>query len=215
MKKIIIPIFAIFIVVYWGCSQEITFDTPQPVQQEPLQSFPKKLQGSYVAFDQASVLHIGARNVIRQYDFEYIQHADSASDEWEVIFDTVYINKMTGENEIVRVYGDTIVRHAEWKDTLFDINNGDVLKKFKGYYFLNMQSGENKWMVKKLALLKNEIVISRLQTEKDLELLKEITEQTEDSVVTHFTLSRKQFKRFIQQKGFAENEVFKKVTIVQ
>ena len=102
----------------------------------------------------------------------------------------------------------TVIQHANWTDTLFNISADNVLKKFKGYYFLNNRYKDSSWEVKKLSLKKGVLTVGSVSDNDDIQKLKEITETTADTTSTNFTLSRKQFKKFVKQDGFSKQETF-------
>lgn len=104
--------------------------------------------------------------------------------------------------------GDSVILHSNWVDTLFDISSGNVLKKFKGYYFLNKYHGDNAWEVNKLFLQEGVLSIGSISKEDDIQKLKALTETTNDTVNTQFALSKRQFKKFVNQEGFSEEETF-------
>ena len=109
------------------------------------------------------------------------------------------------------IKGDTIIRHADWTDTMFSTSADNVLKKFKGYYFLNNRFRDTAWEVKKLSLQSGTLTVGSISDKNDIQKLREITETTADTTSKHFTLKRKEFKRFVKQEGFSEHETFRKI----
>lgn len=76
---------------------------------------------------------------------------------------------------------------------------------------MNSRYGEKAWEVKKVALQKGKLIISRISNKDDVLKLKEITETITDTVSTNFSLTKRQFKTFIKNEGFSEEETFSKV----
>jgi hypothetical protein len=194
-----------------GCEPAATFDKPQPDKVKSLTSFPDRLQGSYFAVDQASVVTITDKLITRHYDFDYKEHKDSLGSSYKLVGDTL-INVMDGTKERVLLKGDTVMQHVNWIDTLFNISPDNVLKKFKGYYFLNNYYNDNAWEVKMLSLKRGMLTLGCVSDQDDIRKLKEITETTNDTASTHFTLTRRQFKSFVRQDGFHEQESFTRMT---
>lgn len=194
-----------------GCEPAATFDKPQPDKVKSLASFPQRLQGKYLSVDQASVVTITDKQITRHYDFDFKVHKDSIGSSYKLIGDTL-TDQAAGTQEKVVLKGDTIIQQAKWTDTLFIISPDHVLKKFKGYYFLNSRYSESAWEVKELSLKKGVLIIGVISTEEDLQKLKEITESNADTLPTHFTLTRQQFKTFVKQEGFGEKERFNRIT---
>lgn len=205
--------FVIYILtlIFCSCEPAATFDKPQPVDVKSLTTFPERLQGKYLAADQASTVTITDKLITRHYDFDFKEHKDSLSSSYKLVGDTL-IDLIDSTKEKISLNGDTIIQHYKGTDTLFCISADNVLKKFKGYYFLNTRYSDNAWEVKKLLLQKGRLTIGNISNEDDVKKLKEITETTADTTSTHFTLTRRQFKRFIKQDGFIEQETFTRMT---
>jgi hypothetical protein len=83
-----------------------------------------------------------------------------------------------------------------------------VLKKFKGYYFLNTRRSDTSWEVKKLSLSRGTLRVGFIGNAEEIRQLKELTESTADTASTYFSLTRKQFRKFIRHNGFSEAERF-------
>ena len=74
----------------------------------------------------------------------------------------------------------------------------NVVRKFKGYYFLNTRYSKTSWYVQKVQLLKGQLVISSISTNEEIENLKEVTETTDTIPPYQFTPKKKQFKKFVK-----------------
>jgi hypothetical protein len=210
MKKLVAAT-AIAAITFYSCEPAATFDKPQPDNVKSLTSFPDRLQGNYLAADEASVVTVSDKLITRRYDFDYKGHKDSLNSSYKIVGDTL-INVTDGTKEKILLKGDTIIQHANWIDTLFNISADNVLRKFKGYYLLNNHYNDNAWEVKKLSLKKGILTLGSISDQDDIRKLKEITETTEDTASTHFTLTRRQFKSFVRQHGFDEQESFTRMT---
>lgn len=190
-----------------SCEPAVTFDKPQPDNEKSLSSFPSRLQGNYLSEDQASVITITGNVISRHYEFDYKQHKDSIGSSYKIVGDSL-VNTSNGTSEKISLEGDTLIQHESWTDTLFSISADNVLKKFKGYYFLNTVFKENSWEVKQLWLKKGVLSIGSISDESDIQKLKEITETAADTTSTTFSLTKKQFRQFVKQDGFSKQEKF-------
>lgn len=207
MKKSVPATILIFAFLFESCQPAVTFDKPQPENVKSLTSFPERLQGKYLSADQASILTISDKLITRNYDFYLEQHTDSLGSSYKLLGDTLFdIEK--GTKEKIAVNGDAIIQHAHWTDTLFKISERNILKKFKGHYFLNIQYRQNAWEVKKLSLKNGLITISSISEKNDIQKLRDIQRTSADTVSTQFVLTRKQFKRFVKSEGFSDQEIF-------
>lgn len=201
--------FAIFIstVLFYSCEPAATFEKPQPADIKSLTAFPKRIQGKYLAADQASILTITDKLMTRYYDFDFKEHKDSLNSSYKLVGDTL-INLTDSTKVKVILRGDTIIQHYNATDTLFSISTDNILKKFKGYYFLNHLYNDNAWEVNKLSLEKGVLTIASISDKGDIQKLKEISETSTDTTSTNFSLTRRQFKNFIRRDGFGEQETF-------
>ena len=210
MKKVIVASILITTFLLHSCEPTATFDKPQPDNIKPLASFPKRMQGKYLSSDQASIVTVTDKLLIRHFDFDVKVHKDSIGTSYKLIGDTL-INITDSTKEIVSLRGDTVFQRTNWTDTLFNISRENILKKFKGYYFLNLQYQDNAWEVKKLSLENGLLKIGYISDKEDIQKLRELTETTTDTLSTHFGLTRRQFKKFVTEQGFSEEETFTRI----
>ena len=208
MKKIKIILAAVILTIAFACETRVTFNEPQPANTANLLKFPKKLQGQYLSIEDHSMLSIDDNLIQRIYDFEGKIHPTELDGAFLLSGDTL-IDITTNEKTIIKHDGDSLLIHVHYIDTLFQPNYDNVVRKFKGYFFLNTRYGKERWEVKKMQLVKRELVISRISTKDEIEKLKEITEILEDTVPHYnFTATKKQFGKFIKNDGFSNNEIF-------
>ncbi len=206
MKKLQLVTAFIILFLSWGCGPAITFNEPQPANVAALSSFPDKLKGDYLSEDGESTVSISDKIMLRTYDYQVADHKDSIQGSWHVGHDTLYSGK--GSDSVlatnVSIKGDSIISRVHYVDTLFLISENGVMKKFKGYYFLNdlvkNDSNKNAWAVKQIALARGTLTISAIGNPKDLDNLREITETT-DTATYNFSPSPKQFRQFIRRRG--------------
>jgi len=211
MKKFVTTTFIIATLILDSCEPAATFDKPQPDNIKSLAAFPQRLHGKYLADDQASIVIIADNLITRHYDFDFKQHKDSIGHSFKIIDDTL-INEIDGTKEIILLKGDTVIQHANWTDTIFNISADNILKKFKGYYFLNSRYRDNVWEVKKLSLSKGVLTVGDISDKDDIQKLKDITETTADTITTNFSLTSRQFKQFVKQQGFGKQETFNRMS---
>lgn len=196
----------------FACEPPVTFNEPQPTDTDNLSKFPKRLQGQYLSFEDNSTLKISDKLIQRIYDFDYKMHPNQLDSTSRLSGDTI-IDLTTNEKTVIKRDGDSLVAHIHYIDTLFQLDYDNVVRKFKGYYFINTRYDRTSWEVKKIQLSKGQIVISRISTKQDIENLKEITENATDTIPPYnFTVTKKQFKEFIKRDGFSDSEIFVRQT---
>jgi hypothetical protein len=194
----------------FACQPPVTFDKPQPDNVPALSHFSGRLQGEYISEQDNSNLIVTENTLIRIYDFDLKTHVSLLDSSMQLIGDSLF-DLETNEGIPVRIEGDSIVQHIYETDTLFAINQENVLKKFKGYYFVNILSKDNTWRVQKLEMSKGKLVLSSINNREDLDQLKAITETTQDTVPYIFSPAKRQFKDFVRNEGFRNKETFLKV----
>lgn len=208
MKRLKFITTIIILTSLFSCGPPVTFKEPQPTDNDNLSKFPNRLQGQYLSLADNSILVIGDKLIQRIYDFDLKFHPSQLDSNSRLSGDTI-INLTTNTREVVKRDGDSLVTHIHYIDTLFQMDYDNVVRKFKGYYFLNTRYDKESWVVKKIELSKGQLVFSSISTKEDIENLKTITESTQDTVAPNkFATTKKQFKEFIKNGGFTDSETF-------
>ncbi len=194
-----------------ACEPPVTFSEPQPTGLDNLSEFPSRLQGNYLSLEDNSMLSINDKLIQRTYDFDYKIHINQLDSTSILSGDTIF-DLLSNEKTIIKREGDSLVIHVNYNETLFQLNYDNVVRKYKGYYFINNRYDKESWEVKKMQLTKGQLIISSISTSLDLENLKEITATQQDTIAPYkFTTSKKQFKKFIKNEGFSESETFVRI----
>jgi hypothetical protein len=206
MKKFIA--IYLLLLLLTSCNEEVTFDKPQPADSKALNSFPASIQGTYIKRDESECLNIGNTIISQIYNQDFkVPHGTIDTNVYLLLHDSL-INKQTGAVQIVKYIGDTLITHVNGTDTMFVISDSCVLKKDKGYYFLNWQINRKYWSVMNLSFTKGMLIIGSVRDSMDIKALKTLSESTEDSTGIHFKPTQKQFEKFIKQNGFRERDTF-------
>jgi len=103
------------------------------------------------------------------------------------------------------------VEHLTDTDTLFCFSEDNVLKKYKGYYFLNSRQNKHSWYVQKLKLQKGLLTIGTISTKEELETLEKINESPIDTTTYQISFTRKQFHDYLDNDGFSKTDTFIRV----
>ena len=207
-KKLRLITTVIILTSLFACQPPVIFNEPQPTDTENLSIIPERLQGLYLSLEDSSTLLISDKLIQRIYDFDLEVNPSQLDSTSKLSGDTL-INLETNEKQIIRRVGNNLITHIHSIDTLFQMDYDNVIRKFKGYYFLNKRYDKTSWEVKKVELKKGQLVISSISSELDVDNLKEITETPTDIVPPKkFTVTKKQFKDFIKNDGFSDSETF-------
>lgn len=190
-----------------ACEAPATFDKPQPADTRDQERFPRRLQGAYLAEDSTQLL-IDATTVLKKIDVELPLGPADLDSTLTLWGDSIRVED-SGETFAFRRVGDTLMVHVLHTDTLFRIGEGQVLRKYRGHYFLNDRREDGAWTVRKLNLKKGVLTLGTLSDPEDIRLLEEIAELPADTLrPRHFQVSRRQFREFVREGGFSEMETF-------
>ncbi len=202
----------LFLLLFASCDNPVRFEVPQPEGKEDESSLPKKIMGTYKGVDGYTILTITTNDIIKTVQGDYlglVTELDSA-DLAIIKRDTAFHEANASMKYKMTIKGDSVFEHIDSKDTLFSFSKKDVLRKFKGYYFLNNETGPNQWTVTKLGLTSNGILLGTVSNKEDLQNLRELTNVKSDTVY-NFRPTKKQLKLFIRDKGFQNEERFVKI----
>lgn len=176
-KKLFIFLFVLFFV---GCGPYIWFKYPQPEGRKNLDSFPNELIGKYMSIADSSAIIINANKIIKQYHEKLMMSrlefqeeiGDSLAKDTSFLFtDKWYIK--------VKSFGDS-VKVFSWKDDVqFEISDNQLLRKYKGIYFLNTKDTNDLWKVQILYLEDDTLEFDDILTADDIKKIKLITPVTE------------------------------------
>lgn len=173
--------------------------------------FPKRLKGVYLSLLDSSTLSINDKLIQRIYDFDYKIHPNQLDSTTQHLGDTL-IDIKTKKRELIKKDGDSLLIHVYKVDTLFLIGVDNVLRKFRGYYFLNTRYDNASWLVEKVQLSKGQLVISEISKKEDIENLSKITGNDLDTISNYnFTITKKKFKKFVSDNGFKDKETFLRI----
>lgn len=192
-----------------SCGDLVRFEEPQPAGQSDEKRIPKKLIGQYLSLDDSAKLIIADGLVIR-YSITHLSDKVDTVDMKNIKGDTAYSGTEDKLKFDVVVKGDSTFQHWGYYDTLLDVTKGDILRKYKGYYFLNDKVSENIWSVTTLTRIENGLTLGTISTKDDINNLRTITETKSDTIFS-FRPTKKEMKKFLMGKGFSDRDTFVKV----
>lgn len=209
MKKIGLYLIVLSVFIAVSCEPPVTFTEPQPAEVSSLNQFPGRLVGEYESIKDHSLLTITENSIVRSFNEDVYLAVSDLDSTVQLKNDSIYDHVFNQSFPVERL-GDSIKYHIDYSDTLFLISETNVLKKFKGYYFLNTQQKQG-WEVNRLNLVRGKLFMGAISKKEDIDLLKSLSESQMDTVPYQFSPTRKQFRKFIRQRGFSEEEVFVKL----
>ncbi len=215
MKRLAILFTLVILAGLFACQPPVTFNEPQPTDTDNLPKFPKRLQGQYLNVDDSSSLFVGDKVIRRVYDYTFKVHPNQLDSTSKLVGDSI-VDLETHDRFRVKLVGDSLVGHRQLVDTLFRMSYDNVVRKLKGYYFLNTRTDNASWVVQTLQLRKGLLVVGSISTKEDIDKLKALTEVPQDTLMAYkVTITKKQLKKFVKNDGFAKRERYVKVRNVR
>lgn len=190
-----------------GFDSAVPFSEPQPAGKRALGAIPAKLQGKYFSERQQAFLWIDEHSVTLVTDYDVVISRRELDTAYRLSGDSLF-NSLGDPPVKVTVQGNTIRWHEHGSDSVFDISRGDVLKKDKGYYFLNRRMAATSWTVTRLSLRKGKLLVANVDDSTSLSQLEQLAEKPEDTLKPVYTISRKQFRNLQKEGGFGTVDSF-------
>jgi hypothetical protein len=211
MKKIkIISVFLILTNLFACSTNEppVTFNEPQPAETSNLSRFPNKLRGNFLSLNDNSLLIISDKLIQRVTTIDNVIHLAELDSNSRLSGDTIF-NSRTNSRIVVTRKGDSLYHHGRYIDTLFQIGINNVLRRQNSNYFLSTKHDDESWIIQKINISDDQLLISNISLEMDMENLKMITKLTQDTIPPFkFSATQKQFNNFINSGGFKATERF-------
>jgi hypothetical protein len=211
MKQNTFALLAFIITILYACQPAATFIEPQPIGTDNLIKFPNRLHGTYISLEDSTLLSINDKSIHKIYNFTYTIHKNELDNTSKIVGDSI-INPINNKKSAFKVQGDSLAIDIHQIDTLFHLDKDHILRKFKGYYFLNSHYNNSSWELKKLQLTKGKISISKISKGTDLDMLRGIAEHPEDTIsLIKLAPTKRQFKKFVKNRGFSDSEDYVKL----
>ncbi len=205
MKRnvIILIVLAFFV----GCGPYIWFKVPQPEGRENLSEFPGELTGKYSSVYDTSTIRIESDKIIREYrenlvmtKVEFREEAgDSISEDTSFTFADNW-------DITVNSFGDSVKVFSRKDEELFKISDQQILREYKGYYFLNYKDSNDYWKVKILNMVKDTLEFDDILSDDDMENIRNITvvetvqDSTEESSKYYLKPTKRELKKILKKR---------------
>ncbi|MEM6829961.1 MAG: hypothetical protein AAF551_05565, partial [Bacteroidota bacterium] len=134
-----------------ACEERLKFEEPQPPDKNDLNQLPRKLRGIYLSTSDSTFLTITETEIIEWVDIV----TKSLIDSLDLDIDSTLINEHTPDSiQIIDgkfnlsfkfLTEDSVTVYYSYRDTIFQISNEHLLRRFKGHYFLNYRRTDNDW----------------------------------------------------------------------
>jgi hypothetical protein len=207
MKQRLILI-ALILALYSCKKFTVGFDVSQPENTKEQKEFPKRLIGVYYNVDKNIELEIEKYFILKRIILDDTLKISDLDKTERVKNDTLYKLHSNTKYKILKI-NDSLFSNYIYVDTTFNLKTLDLLKKFKGYYFLNHKTENGSWEVEKLSLKQGVLKINGIRTENEISMMETITESKRDTIKPFIVKpTKKQFKAFVKQNGFTESDTY-------
>lgn len=167
MKKLIYLIILICAMLACKSTDMVKFEQSQPVSEKSLSNFGRSIQGRYInSVNPLEELVIESKLIRTNniFDFSCLRSElkIDSSEKIDINNDKELIKYLNPEGWITAIKNDSIFFRQTIVDTLFLINNDQILKKFARNYFLNYHQSDNYWIVKKIEIDNDTLLIGEI-----------------------------------------------------
>ncbi len=204
-----IKIIFLTTLVLVSCADLVRFEEPQPAGKPNEKRIPKRLIGQYLSLDDSAKLTV-ADGLIIKYSIADFSDKIESIDMKDIKGDTTYSGTDDKLKFDVVIKGDSTFQRWSYYDTLFDVIRGDILRRYKGHYFLNEQVSANSWRVTTLTKIDNGLIVGTISTKGDISNLRVVTETKPDTIFS-FRPTKREMKKFLKGKGFSDKDTFIKI----
>lgn len=219
-KSSLCAVLSIF--VLWRCEPELHFKEAQPRTDRDERSFKHRYQGTYLNVSDSSILTISEKGMSREWNYEVRMTEEQVDTTPGIaIKDGRLISEINLDPVSVRYKGDTAIMTWTRQQALFFLSDENVLRYFKGHYFINRKQGEGNWTVQTMQLDRDgKLTLRELSASDDaianMESYTEVEEETDEEgyvVETSIKPSKRELKEIMKAQLFEEVEVFQKIKI--
>ena len=156
------------------------------------------------------MLAISDRWMVRHYHSLLRQARGELDSLYQIINDSTILNRDTHEESRISILRDTVTGYIDVHDTLFRISEYNVLRSFKGLYFLN-KDYFGSWEVQMMKVDNRHLTLSEIPSIEGMDKLKKISSVAVDSASGEVTLSNEDFREFVRKGGFYNTAEFVRI----
>ncbi len=200
-------IFIITIISYMHCGPDVFFTHPQPEHRRNMATIPDQFLGKFRSTEDSSIFQIQNNTIIRVWSELAKVSREEISKELDTQITESFI-LYTDSNMVfdIQVIGDSALVTATQTDTIFMLQNENLLRKFNGYFFLNQYIEKNKWRVMLMRLNNDTLEFCHAVQSSVIDSIRNFVEveETQDTIsgkIEYYTLhaDNKQLKAIMKK----------------
>jgi hypothetical protein len=210
-------IFTLCIFLFSCDENRIFFDKPQPEGIKNLEKLPNSYIGEYMDID-STILKIDKNLITKTYKYYLLLKKQEIDTNKQLKIENNYlINNLTNEKFLFRQVNDTFYIEEIKIDTIFNLSENNIAKKFKGNLVLNYKS-DSVWKVEIFSLSKNILKQMELNSKDLFDKLSTISENEviidsskTDTLKMILKPTKKEFKEILDLKDSLVKNVYFKI----
>jgi hypothetical protein len=215
MKRSSIVLLLLSVLVLDSCGPTVFFANPQPRNTANKNSFKKNYWGNYYSDHDSTLLKVSGKIILREGTVMVSRTRSQilSGGRYEIGKDSL-IEISTKKAYRYTSRNDTLEYYLPQTDTLFVVDNENLLRYYRGNYFLNYKISDKNWYVKKLSLEgTSALILSEIKVPEDISLLKNHTRIEEVGRVYQYLLdpTKAEFRKLLSNKGFSTSTRFKRL----
>ena len=195
----------------------VYFDQPQPEGLSDLKQLPIRYRGQYMDQD-STLLTITETLVIMKTNYEIVIKKSEIDSSKEFKFENnKLINILTNSQVVYRIKNDTFYIKENNIDTLFNLSNTNIARKYKGYLILNTK-WDNSWSAECFSLtngtlkqiqIESKELFNKLSAIYENEIIMDSTQT--DTIKMILKPTKKQFKQILNIEDSLVINEYKKI----
>ena len=214
MKRNIV--YIILLAFLFGCGPYIYFKTPQPENKRNLEKIPSKIIGEYMSVADSSIITIDFNKIVKKkFENTIMTLVEFKQETGDSIHNDTSFTFSDNWHIQLKIRNDSVFINSSMEETLFEISEDQILRKYRRYYFLNYRDTNNLWKIELIKLTKDTLEYGNILTKEDIERIKsfttveEITDSIESSKSTKYYLNpaRKDLKKILNYRSKGEKYV--------
>ncbi len=210
-RRVVIFVLLIFVL---GCGPYIWFKVPQPEEGKNLKMFSESVIGKYQSAKDTLIIRIEKDQIIREYRENMIMSKVEFREEvGDTISEDTSFAFADNWQITIKSYRDSVKVFSKKDEELFKISETQILRQYKGYFFLNKKDTNDYWKVKILKLEGDTLEYDYILTEEDLKKIENITkvetytDTTEESTVYYLKPSKRELRKILRKRSQGEKYV--------
>lgn len=211
-------LFGIVSMIFASCGTDLNFTEPQPPDTKDQHKFKKRYRGEYLSLTDSSILTITDNAIMQTFQVEIKTiYKEMDTTLLTKVGDSIYLIEGYPGLEAKRV-GDSAYVTGENTVEVFSLSDNQVLRYYKGYYFLNTLEKDDFWTVRMMGYDKGVLSFKRFAgTDGEIAMLSELTAidtiRNDEGDIVNYSIhpTIREFKEILKVAHIGDDGTFRKI----